>query len=74
MYALNRDEGGFFSLSIELDNQGNFKHIFNYDKRDIVLQHKFRDEDFVKDFKTFHRKASFIPEWLKNLLTNFKLL
>lgn len=74
MYALNRDEGGFFSLNIELDNLGNFKHIFNYDKRDIVLQHKFRDEDFVKDFKTFHRKASFIPEWLKNLLNNFKLL
>lgn len=74
MYELNRDEGGFFSLSIKLDNQGDFKHIFNYDKRDIVLQHKFRDEDFAKDFRTFHRKASFIPEWLKNLLTNFKLL
>lgn len=74
MYALNRDEGGFFSLSMELNNQGNFKHTFNYDKRDTVLRQRFRDKDFAKDFKIFHRKASFIPEWLQSLLVNFKLL
>lgn len=74
MYNIKKSEGAFYELKMIMNKDGIFIKQFNYDVRDKELQEIFNDCNFVDDFKKYPRQSLFIPDWLKIVLDNYRIV
>lgn len=74
MYDIKKSEGGFYELNMVINKKGEFIKQFNYDHRNKELQEIFQDYNFVDDFKKYPRQPLFIPDWLKMILNNYRVV
>lgn len=68
MYRYRPEEGAWYKLELLIEAGGAHEYSFFYDTQFPYFNNWADQVDFIKDFETYGRDDSFIPQWLKDIL------
>lgn len=61
------DKGTWFFMRMSIKSDGKFNLSFDYDNKPNFLI-PLSDQDYIRDYQKFPRKADIVPEWLFQIL------